>query len=65
MKPVPESEAEEMCHTAVFNFGTNCKVESHHFWFVKHRESMHGRSGKMLTPTGRNVYVEYENREAI
>lgn len=51
MKPVPDSKAEEMCQTAVFNFGSDRKVESHHFWFVKHREGMHCRSGKMLTPT--------------
>lgn len=51
MKPVPDSEAEEMCHAAVFNFGSDYKVESHHFWLVKHRESMHCGSGKMLTPT--------------
>lgn len=51
MKPVPDSKAEEMCHTAVFNFGRDCKAESYHFWFVRHHESTHCRSGKMLTPT--------------
>lgn len=51
MKLVPDSKAEEMCHSAVFNFGSDHKVESHHFWLVKHCESMHCRSVKMLTPT--------------